>query len=48
MNKRDVDWMRSSHNLRPRPMDWQEKVTIIGCAAACVICLLLLAAGVIT
>ena len=36
--KEDEDWMRSTHNLPPRPMDWQDKVVFAGSVITSVIC----------
>lgn len=45
MKKSEIDWMRSIHNLEPRPMDWQDKLVIGGSLVVGVICILLLLEG---
>ena len=48
MNKSDIDWMRSIHNLPPRKMDWQDKLVIGGSLLTCLACIALLIEGIVT
>ena len=47
MNKQEEDWFRGYHNLKPRPMDRQDKIVIFGGLAVIVFFVSLLIAGLI-
>ena len=46
--KARTDWLRSTHNLPPRPMDTEDKIVIYGALAVIVFFIVLLIEGVIT
>lgn len=46
-DKAQADWMRSTHNLPPRPMDTEDKIVIFGGLAVIVFFSLLLIEGLI-
>ena len=46
--KASIDWLRSTHNLPPRPMDTEDKIVIFGGLAVIVFFIVLLIEGVIT
>ena len=45
--KARIDWLRSTHNLPPRPWDKEDKIVIYGALAVIVFFILLLLEGVI-
>lgn len=46
--KARIDWLRSTHNLAPRPMDTQDKIVVYGGLAVIVFFIVLLIEGVIS
>jgi len=46
--KARTDWLRSTHNLPPRPMDTEDKIVIFGALTVVVFFIMLLIEGVIT
>ena len=45
IGKARYDWMRAQNNLKPRAMDWQDKVVVCGSLVVSVFFLLVLALG---
>lgn len=45
MKKSEMDWWRASHDLPPRPMDWQDKLVVGGSIIVSIVFIIILVGG---